>query len=88
MSIDQLDLFENTLPEPHSVPIEQGDHSVGLQQEAKSSIDERFAAITISNSTLALLQSIAHGRTMNRVIKELYEAFIFNLAKERGEIHD
>jgi hypothetical protein len=41
----------------------------------KPSIDERFAAITISNGTLALLQGIAHGRTMNMVIKELYEAY-------------
>jgi hypothetical protein len=52
------------------------------------SIDERFAAITISNGTLSLLQSIAHGRTMNIVIKELYEAYIEKKSAERGPHHD
>jgi hypothetical protein len=88
MSIGQLDSFENPLPGPHSVPIGQGPHNPGLQQEETSSIDERFAAITISNGTLALLQSIAHGRTMNMVIKELYERYMCIQAKERGPRHD
>ncbi len=88
MSIGQLDSFVNPLPGHHSVPIEQGPHNPGLQQEETSSIDERFAAITISNGTLALLQRIAYGRTMNSVIRELYEAYIEKKSTERGPQHD
>lgn len=58
------------------------------QAVEEPSIDERFAAITVSNGTLALLQSIAHGRTMNMVIKELYEEYMCTRAKERGSRHD
>jgi hypothetical protein len=68
--------------EKHSVSFEHGDLSVESQQEAESLIDERFTAVTISNGTLALLQSIAHGRTMNMVIKELYEAFMYARIKQ------
>jgi hypothetical protein len=77
--------------EEHSVSFEHGDLSVGPQEEEEEeepSIDERFAAITISNGTLALLQSIAHGRTMNMVIKELYEEYMCTRAKEWGPRHD
>jgi hypothetical protein len=59
-----------------------------VMSSEETSIDERFAAITISNGTLALLQSIAHGRTMNMVIKELYEENMCTRAKERGPLHD
>jgi hypothetical protein len=52
------------------------------------SIDERFVAITISKGTFALLQSIAHGRTMNMLVKELYEAYMFQRSEERGPLHD
>jgi hypothetical protein len=52
------------------------------------SIDERFVAITISKGTLSLIQSIAHGRTMNKVIQELYERYMFPISEERGPLHD
>jgi hypothetical protein len=52
------------------------------------SIDERFVAITISKGTLALLQSVAHGRTMNAVIRDLHEAYLKKKAEERGPLHD
>lgn len=91
--------YSASLPGPHSVPFEQGAHSVGLQQEVETpaemcetveepSIDTRFAEITISNGTLALLQSLAHGRTMNRVIKELYKRYMCAEAKEKVALHD
>jgi hypothetical protein len=59
-------------------------HTADKQQ----SIDDTFAAITISKGTLALIQSIAHGRTMNKVIQELYERYRFQRAEERGPLHD
>jgi hypothetical protein len=56
--------------------------------DKQQSIDERFVAITISRGTLSLIQSIAHGRTMNKVIQELYEAYVFQISQERGPLHD
>jgi hypothetical protein len=89
-------------PLSHSMSLnEPGNHSDSVetcQSVEEPSIDKRFAAITISNGTLALLQSIAHGRTMNMVIRELYEAHIGNKelygaytekkSTERGPLHD
>lgn len=67
---------ENTLPGPHSVPFEQGDHSVGLQQEEEPSIDEKFHAITVSTQTLAILQDLAHGQSMDSAIRVLHESYL------------
>lgn len=41
---------------------------------APSLTDDAFAVVTVSKNLLGLLQSIAHGRSMNSVIQELYEA--------------
>jgi hypothetical protein len=39
-----------------------------------SPLDDAFAAVTVSKNLRGLLQSIAHGRSINSVIQELYEA--------------
>jgi hypothetical protein len=64
----------------HEKPNQAHIHSVPYEP----SIEERFTAITISKCTLALLQSIAHGRTMDMVIQELYERYMFQRSEERG----
>jgi hypothetical protein len=73
-------IFSWTHETPHPAHI----HSVSYEP----SIDERFVAITISKGVLSLIQSIAHGRTMNMVIQELYERYMFQKAEERGPLHD
>lgn len=50
--------------------------------------DEKFVCLTISRNLHHLLESIAHGRSMNMVIRELYEASQFAHYKEDGPLHD
>lgn len=83
---------------PHSVPIEPGDHNIRPEEamppaetillSEDPSIDKSFVAITVSKGTLGLLQSIAHGRSMNSVIKELYEVYMCTRFKEENSPHD
>ena len=61
---------------------EQRAHRLGQEEampaaETSPPSEESFAAITVSKGTLGLLQSIAHGRTMNMVVNELYETCMY-----------
>jgi len=47
-------------------------HIPGIDKQ--SSEDDRFTVVTVSRNLHRLLQSIAHGRSLNSVIQELYEA--------------
>lgn len=73
-------------PGPHSVSTQLGNHNLrpeeAMSPAEESSPDKTFAAITVSKGTLALLQSIAHGQTLNMVIKELYEVYIYQRHRE------
>lgn len=50
--------------------------------KAEPPIDETFVTVTISKLTQKLLHSIAHGRSINTVIRELYQIYINKLAEE------
>lgn len=54
-------------------------------QPTPSETDDAFTAVTISRNLLGLLQSIAHGRSMNMVIRELYEASQYKRYEEEGD---
>jgi hypothetical protein len=73
----------------HSMPEQDPDQEAHIHSMPyEPSIDERFVAITISKGMHSLIQSIAHGRTMNMVIQELYERYMFQISEERGPLHD
>lgn len=48
-------------------------------------VRDGFVEINISEQTLRQIQSIAHGRTLNMVIHELYERYLD--AEESGKLH-
>jgi len=63
---------------PHSSPDEQVSdpeaHIILPDLPTEPSSDDAFVAVTISRNLFHSLQLIAHGRSMNMVIRELYEA--------------
>ena len=62
------------------------EHSGALREPT---INDKFPTITVSKEILAMLQSIEpHGRTMNSVIQELYEAYLYKRHSEVGQPHD
>jgi hypothetical protein len=55
---------------------------------APSPTDDAFTAVTISRNLHGLLQSIAHGRSMNSIIQELYEASQYRQFEEKETEHE
>lgn len=51
-------------------------------------LDAGFVAIEISKQMFNTLQNSFSGRTMNSVVQELYETYLYKLAEERGPLHD
>lgn len=47
-----------------------------------------FVAIGISRQMFNTLQNAFHDRTMNSVVQELYETYLYKHAIERGPLHD
>jgi hypothetical protein len=60
--------------------LDPGVETVPAKEEAMSSkepsIDKKFHAITISTQTLAILQDLAHGQSMDSVIIALHESYL------------
>lgn len=69
-------------PIPHENEKDLCAHTMSIDA-GEPTIDDKFTAITISKGTLAILQSIAHGRSMDSVIRQFCEA---NLAVKRQEV--
>jgi hypothetical protein len=63
-----LDLTPPPVQGPHSAPAET------VPEEP--SIDKKFHAITISTQTLAILQDLAHGQSLDSAIRALHESYL------------
>lgn len=63
-----------------------------LLADYENHLEERvrdgFVAVLLSDSMLYRLQNIAHGRTINMVIRELYESYRDKTAEEVDPLHD
>lgn len=61
-------------------------HIPGIDKQ--SSADDASTAVTVSRNLHRLLQSIAHGRSLNSVIQELYEVSQYQQFKTEETVHE
>ena len=62
-------------------------HTMSPDALQEPTIDLLFT-LSVSKRTLAILQGLAHGRTMDSVIRELHEAYLAKRFEEVGPCHD
>lgn len=68
--------------------MEHGPATGAPKSEEAGFYPPHIVSITITKDTHKLLQGIAHGRSINTVIRELYQTYSDKLAEERGAMHD
>jgi hypothetical protein len=84
---------KNYSPHPPSTTSadDKTDHEVHIMSPyspSESAIGDKNIPIIISRETLAILQSIAHGRSMNSVIRQFCEANLAVKRQEEDPLHD